>query len=70
MLVKTEMKTGKSYILTGLFNGRPYNALNDLSIDEKDASTSAIPATWVTSRSNRMVSRCTVSTPMALCTAW
>src|SRR5215471_8676992 len=35
MLVKTEMQTGKSYILTGLFNGRPYNALNDISIDEK-----------------------------------
>ncbi len=35
MLVRTDMKTGKSYILTGLFNGRPYNALNDISIDEK-----------------------------------
>jgi gluconolactonase len=34
-LTKTDMKTGKSYILTGLFNGRPYNALNDLSIDEQ-----------------------------------
>src|SRR5215510_2122414 len=36
MLLKTDMKTGKSYILTGLYNGRPYNALNDVSIDEKD----------------------------------
>jgi hypothetical protein len=27
------MKTGKSYILTGLYNGQPYNALNDLTID-------------------------------------
>jgi gluconolactonase len=35
MLVKTDMQTGKSYIRTGLFNGRPYNALNDISIDEK-----------------------------------
>jgi gluconolactonase len=35
MLVKTDMKTGKTYILSGLFNGRPYNALNDVSIDEK-----------------------------------
>ena len=35
MLVKTDMKTGKSYILSGLFNGRPYNALNDISIDQK-----------------------------------
>ncbi|MBV8617013.1 MAG: SMP-30/gluconolactonase/LRE family protein [Acetobacteraceae bacterium] len=34
-LVKTDMKTGKSYILSGLYNGQPYNALNDLSIDEK-----------------------------------
>ena len=35
MLVKTEMKTGKTYILSGLYNGRPYNALNDVTIDEK-----------------------------------
>jgi gluconolactonase len=35
MLLKTDMKSGKSYILTGLYNGRPYNALNDISIDEK-----------------------------------
>ena len=34
-LTKTDMKTGKSYILTGLYNGQPYNALNDLTIDEK-----------------------------------
>jgi gluconolactonase len=34
-LVKTDMKTGRSWILTGLFEGRPYNALNDISIDEK-----------------------------------
>jgi len=34
-LTKTDMKTGKSYILTGLFNGQPYNALNDLTIDEQ-----------------------------------
>jgi gluconolactonase len=35
MLVKTDMKTGKSYILSGLYNDRPYNALNDLTIDER-----------------------------------
>jgi gluconolactonase len=35
MLIKTDMKTGKSYVLTGLFEGKPYNALNDISIDEK-----------------------------------
>lgn len=35
MLVKTDMSTGMTHILTGLFRGRPYNALNDISIDEK-----------------------------------
>src|SRR5439155_25751328 len=35
MLIKTDMKTGKSYILTGLFNGKLYNALNDVTIDER-----------------------------------
>ena len=35
MLIKTDMKTGKSYILSGLFRGKPYNSLNDISIDEK-----------------------------------
>ena len=35
MLVKTDMKSGRSWILTGLFEGRPYNALNDISIDEQ-----------------------------------
>jgi gluconolactonase len=35
MLVKTDMKTGQSYIIAGLFNGRPFNALNDVTIDEK-----------------------------------
>ena len=29
------LKLRKSYILTGLYNGQPYNALNDLTIDEK-----------------------------------
>lgn len=35
MLLKTDMQSGKSYILTGLFEGKPYNALNDISIDEQ-----------------------------------
>jgi len=35
MLVKTDMKTGRSWVLTGLFEGRSYNALNDITIDEK-----------------------------------
>jgi gluconolactonase len=34
-LTRTDMKTGKSYILSGLYNGQPYNALNDLTIDQK-----------------------------------
>ena len=29
------MKTGKSYIVAGLFEGRPFNAPNDITIDEK-----------------------------------
>jgi sugar lactone lactonase YvrE len=29
------IKTGKSYILTGLYNSQSYNALNDLTIDKK-----------------------------------
>ena len=35
MLVKTDMATGRSYILTGLYDGKPYNALNDVTIDEQ-----------------------------------
>src|SRR5262249_8747766 len=31
----TDMKTGKSYILAGLFEGRPFNSPHDMSIDEK-----------------------------------
>lgn len=34
-LIKTDMKTGKSYVLAGMFEGREFNALNDVSIDEK-----------------------------------
>ena len=35
MLIRTDMDTGKSYILTGLYDGKPYNALNDITIDEQ-----------------------------------
>ena len=35
MLIKTDMATGKTYILTGRYDGRPYNALNDITIDEQ-----------------------------------
>lgn len=34
-LIKIDMKTGQAYILSGLFEGRPYNAPNGISIDEK-----------------------------------
>jgi gluconolactonase len=34
-VIRTDMKTGKSYILAGLFEGKPFNSPNDLSIDEK-----------------------------------
>jgi gluconolactonase len=35
MLIRTDMDTGRSYILTGLYDGRPYNSLNDVTIDEQ-----------------------------------
>jgi gluconolactonase len=35
MLVKTDMPSGRSYILSATYNARPYNSLNDLSIDEQ-----------------------------------
>lgn len=34
-IVRTDMKSGKSTIVSGLFNNKPYNAPNDLVIDEK-----------------------------------
>jgi gluconolactonase len=34
-VIKTDMKTGKSYILAALFEGRPFNSPNDIAIDEK-----------------------------------
>lgn len=34
-VIKTDMKTGKSYIIAGLFEGKPFNAPNDITIDEK-----------------------------------
>jgi gluconolactonase len=34
-VIRTDMKTGKSYIIAGLFEGRPFNAPNDIAIDEK-----------------------------------
>ena len=34
-VIRTDMKTGKSYIIAGLYDGRPFNAPNDITIDEK-----------------------------------
>ena len=34
-LTRTDLKTGRAYIVTALYNGRPYNALNDIAIDSK-----------------------------------
>ncbi len=34
-VTRTDMKTGKSYVVAGLFEGRPFNACNDITIDEK-----------------------------------
>ena len=34
-VIKTDMKTGKSYIIAGLFEGKPFNSPNDITIDEK-----------------------------------
>src|SRR6476660_3759965 len=34
-VTRTDMKTGKSYIIAGLFEGKPFNSPNDISIDEK-----------------------------------
>ncbi len=35
MLVKTDMESGKTYVLAGMFEGKEFNALNDITIDEK-----------------------------------
>jgi gluconolactonase len=34
-ITRTDMKTGKSVILAGLFNGRPLNSPNDLALDAR-----------------------------------
>jgi len=34
-VIRTDMKTGKSYIIAGSFEGRPFNSPNDIAIDEK-----------------------------------
>src|SRR5262245_18346272 len=34
-VTRTDLKTGKSTILAGLFEGRPFNSPNDITLDEK-----------------------------------
>jgi gluconolactonase len=34
-VTRTDMKTGKTYIVAGLYDGKPFNAPNDITIDEK-----------------------------------
>lgn len=34
-ITRTDMTTGKSEIIAGLYNGKPFNSPNDLSIDEQ-----------------------------------
>ena len=34
-VIRTDMKTGMSYVIAGLYEGRPLNSPNDITIDEK-----------------------------------
>ncbi|HUG89606.1 MAG TPA: SMP-30/gluconolactonase/LRE family protein [Planctomycetaceae bacterium] len=34
-VVRTDMRTGRSHIIAGLYEGRPFNAPNDITIDEQ-----------------------------------
>lgn len=34
-VIRTDMTTGKSYVIAGLYEGRPLNSPNDVTIDEK-----------------------------------
>jgi gluconolactonase len=34
-VIRTDMKTGKSYIIAAMYEGRPLNSPNDIAIDEK-----------------------------------
>ena len=34
-VTRTDMKTGKSYIIAAMYEGRPLNAPSDITIDEK-----------------------------------
>jgi gluconolactonase len=34
-VIRTDMRTGKTYIIAGLFEGRPFNSPNDITLDEQ-----------------------------------
>ena len=34
-VIRTDMKTGQSFVIAGLYEGRPFNSPNDITIDEK-----------------------------------
>ena len=34
-VTRTDMQTGKSYVIAGLYEGRPFNSPNDITIDER-----------------------------------
>jgi gluconolactonase len=34
-VTRTDMRTGKSYVIAGLYEGRPFNSPNDITIDEQ-----------------------------------
>jgi len=34
-VIRTDMETGKSYVIAGLYEGRPFNSPNDITRDEK-----------------------------------
>jgi gluconolactonase len=34
-VTRTDMRTGRSYVIAGLYDGRPFNSPNDITIDER-----------------------------------
>ena len=48
--IRTNMQTGVAEIVTGLYEGRPYNAPNNISIDEKGRIYFSDPVTLAMKR--------------------
>jgi sugar lactone lactonase YvrE len=51
-VIRTDMKTGKSYIIAAHLEGRPFNSPNDITTTRKAASISATRATSATTWHN------------------